>query len=84
MNEPVRIWSRQRCRSCGARLCAVLDNPIRFECLHCIVRAGVADAVDAREAPSPDGDGASGSALPQLDSNQQPFDYTDAQLRAAA
>ena len=48
MNEPVRMWSRQRCRSCGARLCAILDNPIRFECLHCTVRAGVADGVSTR------------------------------------
>lgn len=27
---------------------------------------------------------APGSTLPQLDSNQQPFDYTDVQLRAVA
>lgn len=30
--------------------------------------------LETGEAPSPDGDGAPGSALPQLDSNQQPFD----------
>lgn len=36
------------------------------------------------EAPPPSGDGASISLLPQLDSNQQPFDYTFAQLAAAA
>lgn len=36
------------------------------------------------ETPPPDGDGVSGSTLPQLDSNQQPFDYTFAQLAAAA
>lgn len=36
------------------------------------------------ETPPPSGDGASISLLPQLDSNQQPFDYTVVQLRAAA
>lgn len=40
--------------------------------------------LETGEAPSPDGDGASGSVLPQLDSNQQPFDYTDVQLMAVA
>ena len=40
--------------------------------------------LETGEAPSPDGDGASISLLPQLDSNQQPFDYTVVQLRAAA
>ena len=36
--------------------------------------------LETGEAPSPDGVGAPGSVLPQLDSNQQPFDYTDAQV----
>ena len=40
--------------------------------------------LETGETPSPDGDGVSGSVLPQLDSNQQPFDYTDVQLRAVA
>ena len=36
------------------------------------------------ETPPPSGDGASISLLPQLDSNQQPFDYTVVQLGAVA
>ena len=40
--------------------------------------------LETGEAPSPDGDGASGSVLPQLDSNQQPFDYTDAEVSGGA
>ena len=36
------------------------------------------------ETPPPDGDGVSGSALPQLDSNQQPFDYTDGEVSGVA
>ena len=42
------------------------------------------DWLEHGKTPSPDGDGVSGSALPQLDSNQQPFDYTDVQLMAVA
>lgn len=36
------------------------------------------------ETPSPDGDGAPGSTLPQLDSNQQPFDCADEQVSEVA
>lgn len=38
------------------------------------------DWLETGETPPPDGDGVPGSTLPQLDSNQQPFDNTDAEV----
>lgn len=67
----------------GAENDRTLPRPI-------VIRAwALATGADSRwletgEAPSPDGDGASGSALPQLDSNQQPFDYTDGEVSGVA